>query len=133
MIRRAVFPDLLGQVRCIRLEAVIVASIGACFDPSLSVDARTTSMRGSGERAVSGVTSGATHLPRSGLVSCTPTACQVQAPADGASVSRLLRCLGYDGLVFGLAIDLVEVKVLVLSARQMRPRSLPARLRARSF
>jgi len=43
-------PALLDQVRCIWLETVIVAPIGDCFDLSLSVGARTASMRGSGER-----------------------------------------------------------------------------------
>jgi ligand-binding SRPBCC domain-containing protein len=45
-------------VRCIRLETVITAPIGDCFELSLSVDAHTASMRASGERVVSGVTSG---------------------------------------------------------------------------
>jgi ligand-binding SRPBCC domain-containing protein len=49
-------------VRCIRLETVIVASIGDCFDLSLSVDAHTASMRGSGEHAIGGATSGAMKL-----------------------------------------------------------------------
>jgi hypothetical protein len=55
-------PALLDQVRCIWLETVIVASIGDCFDLSLSVDAHTASMSGSGERAIGGVTSGAMKL-----------------------------------------------------------------------
>jgi ligand-binding SRPBCC domain-containing protein len=41
---------------------VIVAPISDCFDLSLSVDAHTASMRGSGERAIGGVTSGAMKL-----------------------------------------------------------------------
>lgn len=49
-------------MRCIWLETVIVASIGDCFDLSLSVDAHTASMSGSGERAIGGVTSGAMKL-----------------------------------------------------------------------
>jgi hypothetical protein len=49
-------------VHSIRLETLIAASIGECFDLSLSVDAHTASMRASGERAVSGVTSGALKL-----------------------------------------------------------------------
>jgi len=49
-------------VRCIRLETVIVAPIGDCFDLSLSVDAHTASMRRSDERAIGGVTSGALKL-----------------------------------------------------------------------
>jgi len=49
-------------VRCIRLETVIAAPVGECFDLSLSVDAHTASMRGSGERAVGGVTSGVMKL-----------------------------------------------------------------------
>src|SRR5262249_46320912 len=49
---------LLGQVRCIRLESVIAAPVGDCFDLSLSVDAHAASMRGSGESAIGGVTSG---------------------------------------------------------------------------
>jgi len=49
-------------VRCIRLETVIVAAIGDCFDLSLSVDAHTASMRRSDERAIGGVTSGALKL-----------------------------------------------------------------------
>lgn len=43
---------------CFRLETVIAAPLTACFDLSLSVDARTASMGPSGERAVGGVTSG---------------------------------------------------------------------------
>jgi ligand-binding SRPBCC domain-containing protein len=46
----------------VRLETVIVAPVGACFDLSLSVDAHTASMRGSGERAIGGVTHGAMKL-----------------------------------------------------------------------
>jgi hypothetical protein len=34
-----------GPVRSIRLETVIAASIGGCFELSLSVDAHTASMR----------------------------------------------------------------------------------------
>ena len=49
-------------MRYIRLKTVIAASIGDCFDLSLSVDAHTASMRGSGERAIGGVTSGALEL-----------------------------------------------------------------------
>jgi ligand-binding SRPBCC domain-containing protein len=49
-------------VRRIRLETVISAPVGDCFDLSLSVDAHTASMRGSGERAVGGVTSGVMKL-----------------------------------------------------------------------
>jgi ligand-binding SRPBCC domain-containing protein len=45
-------------VPSIRLETVIAAPIGDCFDLSLSVDAHTASMRASGERAVGGVTRG---------------------------------------------------------------------------
>jgi len=45
-------------VRVIRLETVIAAPIGDCFELSLSVDAHTASMSASGEYAVSGVTSG---------------------------------------------------------------------------
>lgn len=45
-----------------RLETVIAAPVGACFDLSLSVDAHTASMRGSGERAIGGVTHGAMKL-----------------------------------------------------------------------
>jgi ligand-binding SRPBCC domain-containing protein len=41
---------------------VIAAPISDCFDLSLSVDAHTASMRGSGERAIGGVTSGAMKL-----------------------------------------------------------------------
>jgi ligand-binding SRPBCC domain-containing protein len=55
-------PVLLGQVRCIRLETVIAAPVGDCFDLSLSVDAHTASMRRSGERAIGGVTSGIMKL-----------------------------------------------------------------------
>ena len=47
-----------GDVRLIRLETVIAAPIGDCFELSLSVDAHTASMSASGENAVSGVTSG---------------------------------------------------------------------------
>lgn len=56
------WPALLGQVRCIRLETVIAAPVGECFDLSLSVDAHTASMRGSSERAIGGVTSGLMKL-----------------------------------------------------------------------
>jgi ligand-binding SRPBCC domain-containing protein len=49
-------------VRCIRLETVIAAPAGDCFDLSLSVDAHTASMRRSGERAIGGVTSGVMKL-----------------------------------------------------------------------
>ena len=49
-------------MRCIRLETVIAAPIGDCFELSLSVDAHTASMRVSGERAVGGVTSGIMKL-----------------------------------------------------------------------
>jgi ligand-binding SRPBCC domain-containing protein len=50
------------QVRWIRLETVIAAPIGDCFELSLSVDAHTASMRASGERAIGGVTSGVMKL-----------------------------------------------------------------------
>jgi ligand-binding SRPBCC domain-containing protein len=46
----------------IRLETVIAAPIGDCFNLSLSVDAHTASMSASGERAIGGVTSGAMTL-----------------------------------------------------------------------
>jgi ligand-binding SRPBCC domain-containing protein len=49
-------------VRSIRLETVIDAPAGACFDLSLSVDAHTASMQRSAERATGGVTSGAMKL-----------------------------------------------------------------------
>jgi len=62
MIRRAPVPALLGRVRCVRLQTEIAASIGDCFDLSLSVDAHAASMRGSGERAIGGVTSGVMKL-----------------------------------------------------------------------
>jgi ligand-binding SRPBCC domain-containing protein len=45
-------------VRCLRLETVIAAPIGDCFELSLSVDAHTASMRGAGERVAGGVISG---------------------------------------------------------------------------
>jgi hypothetical protein len=45
-------------VRCIRLETVIAAPVGDCFDLSLSVDAHAASMRRSGEHAIGGVSSG---------------------------------------------------------------------------
>jgi ligand-binding SRPBCC domain-containing protein len=51
-----------GVVHSIRLETVIAAPPGDCFGLSLSVDAHAASMRASGERAVSGVTSGAMKL-----------------------------------------------------------------------
>src|SRR5512135_2824825 len=47
-----------GDVRMSRLETVIAAPIGDCFELSLSVDAHAASMSGSRESAVSGVTSG---------------------------------------------------------------------------
>jgi ligand-binding SRPBCC domain-containing protein len=62
MIRRAPVPALLGRVRCVRLQTVIAAPIGDCFDLSLSVDAHAASMHGSGERAIDGVTSGVMKL-----------------------------------------------------------------------
>jgi ligand-binding SRPBCC domain-containing protein len=49
-------------MRPIRLETVIAAPIGDCFSLSLSVDAHAASMRGSGERAIGGVTSGVMKL-----------------------------------------------------------------------
>jgi ligand-binding SRPBCC domain-containing protein len=49
-------------VRSIRLQTVIGAPIGDCFDMSLSVDAHAASMRASGEQAISGVTSGVMKL-----------------------------------------------------------------------
>lgn len=49
-------------MRCIRLETLIAASIGDCFELSLSVDAHSASMRGSGERAVGGMTGGIMKL-----------------------------------------------------------------------
>jgi ligand-binding SRPBCC domain-containing protein len=45
-------------VPSIRLETVIAAPVGECFDLSLSVDAHTASMSASGECAIGGVTSG---------------------------------------------------------------------------
>jgi ligand-binding SRPBCC domain-containing protein len=51
-----------GEVHSVRLETLIAAPIGDCFDLSLSVDAHTASMRASGERAISGVTSGVLKL-----------------------------------------------------------------------
>jgi ligand-binding SRPBCC domain-containing protein len=58
----AASPCFTGPVRCIRLETVIAAPAGDCFGLSLSVDAHTASMRGSGERAIGGVTSGIMKL-----------------------------------------------------------------------
>jgi ligand-binding SRPBCC domain-containing protein len=49
-------------VPSIRLETVIGAPVGDCFDLSLSVDAHTASMSASGERAIGGVTSGVMKL-----------------------------------------------------------------------
>jgi ligand-binding SRPBCC domain-containing protein len=49
-------------MRSIRLETVIAAPIGECFDLSLSVDAHTASMRASGEQAIGGVTKGMMKL-----------------------------------------------------------------------
>jgi ligand-binding SRPBCC domain-containing protein len=49
-------------MRSIRLETVIVAPMGDCFDLSLSVDAHTASMRASGEQAIGGVRSGTMKL-----------------------------------------------------------------------
>jgi ligand-binding SRPBCC domain-containing protein len=49
-------------VRSIRLDTVIAAPIGDCFDLSLSVDAHTASMGASRERAIRGVTSGVMKL-----------------------------------------------------------------------
>lgn len=45
-------------MRTLRLETPIAAPPRACFDLSLSVDAHTASMSGSGERVVGGVESG---------------------------------------------------------------------------
>lgn len=50
------------QVRSIRLETVIAAPAGDCFNLSLSVDAHAASMRASGEQAIGGVTSGVMTL-----------------------------------------------------------------------
>ncbi len=49
-------------MRSIRLETVIAAPIGDCFDLSLSVDAHRASMSQSGERAIGGITSGVMKL-----------------------------------------------------------------------
>ena len=49
-------------MRDIRLETVIAAPIGDCFDLSLSVDGHTASMSASAERAIRGVTSGVMRL-----------------------------------------------------------------------
>jgi ligand-binding SRPBCC domain-containing protein len=46
----------------IRMETDIRASVEACFELSLSVDAHSESMRQSGEKAVAGVTSGVMGL-----------------------------------------------------------------------
>jgi len=54
--------DRLPDVRRIRLETVIAAPATDCFDLSLSVQAHTDSMAGSGELAIAGVTSGAMKL-----------------------------------------------------------------------
>jgi ligand-binding SRPBCC domain-containing protein len=54
--------DRMSDVRHNRLETVIAAPAADCFDLSLSVDAHTHSMAGSGERAIAGVTSGAMKL-----------------------------------------------------------------------
>lgn len=45
-------------MRSFRLETPLAAPPSACFDLSLSVDAHTASMTGSGERAVGGVNPG---------------------------------------------------------------------------
>jgi ligand-binding SRPBCC domain-containing protein len=50
------------QMRVIRLDTVIAAPIGDCFDLSLSVDAHTTSMSASRERAIRGATRGIMRL-----------------------------------------------------------------------
>jgi ligand-binding SRPBCC domain-containing protein len=57
-----VLAALARDVRSFRLETVIAAPVGDCFMLSLSVDAHAASMRGSGERAVGGVTSGVMGL-----------------------------------------------------------------------
>lgn len=49
-------------MRSLRLETVIAAPIGDCFDLSLSVDAHIASMSASGERVIRGVTSGVMTL-----------------------------------------------------------------------
>ena len=49
-------------MRSIRLETVIAAPIGDCFDLSLSVDAHAASMQASKEQAIGGVTSGVMRL-----------------------------------------------------------------------
>jgi ligand-binding SRPBCC domain-containing protein len=49
-------------MREIRLETVIAAPIGDCFELSLSVDGHTASMGASGERAIGGVTTGVMRL-----------------------------------------------------------------------
>jgi ligand-binding SRPBCC domain-containing protein len=54
--------DRMPDVRRIRLETVIAAPATDCFDLSLSVEAHTDSMAGSGEVAIAGVTSGEMNL-----------------------------------------------------------------------
>lgn len=49
-------------MRSIRLETLIAAPIGDCFELSLSVDAHAASMRASNEQAIGGVTSGVMKL-----------------------------------------------------------------------
>jgi ligand-binding SRPBCC domain-containing protein len=49
-------------VRHIRLQTIIGAPISDCFELSLSVDAHTTSMGSSNERAIGGVTCGVMNL-----------------------------------------------------------------------
>jgi ligand-binding SRPBCC domain-containing protein len=49
-------------VRFIRLQTVIAAPIGDCFELSLSVDAHAASMSASGEHAAGGVTTGVMKL-----------------------------------------------------------------------
>jgi hypothetical protein len=53
------FTDDVGSIR---LETLIAAPAGECFQLSLSADAHTASMSGPGERAIGGVTSGVMKL-----------------------------------------------------------------------
>jgi hypothetical protein len=75
------------EVRSIRLETVIAARIGSCFDLSLSVDAHTASMSQSGEQAIGGITSGVMNLgdtvtwPARGSLTCP--CCFLPAPIVG--------------------------------------------------
>jgi hypothetical protein len=53
---------VIEVMRSFRIETQITALVSDCFDVSLSVDGHAASMKASGERGVSGFTSGVLRL-----------------------------------------------------------------------